>query len=198
MIWLDLTVPFTLNILLVLPISFLGFLIEKRFTCLSYSICILYLIYRICLWIQIGSAFFTLPYANLMILTGVLHMIEGIMVWLSRHEKKEVIIAYKRNKLVGGYHIYNRWVIPLLFFYINGIYIPLAAVTVYADDTYIKEPGHKTAVMGGLILAFGIIVALLGYGAFKGVFPLDLAVICMPLLHEQLFKINQKVEDKMI
>jgi len=156
----------------------------------------LYLLYRFLLWIGVDheSACFALPYSNLIIVVGIMHMIEGIMTVLSRHQYKEVIVAYKRNTLVGGYHVYRKWFIPLLLFYIRDFYIPILAILVYADDTYGAEPSRKTGIMGGYILGYGVVIALLGYMAFREFFPLQLAMMCMPVLHEQIFEVNRRVE----
>ncbi len=192
----DLAIPFTFNILFIIPASFLCSLIDKRFTCLAYVIPMLYLLNKVFLGVGLEDKWFILPYANFIVLVGVLHMTEGMMTVLYRHQDHEIIIAYKGNSLVGGYHTYKKWFIPLLLFYIKEIYLPIIIVLVYAEDTFMMEPSYKTGIMGSAILLYGIIISLLGYLSIKGHFPVQLAIICMPILHEMLFEISRNMENR--
>lgn len=189
--------PFTLNLLIIIPISFIYSLIDKRFTCLSYTVATLYLFYSIFLKLEIDSAyFFRLDYEKFIVLIGILHMAEGILTVCSAKEENEIAVGYKENRLIGGYRTYKKWTIPLFLLQIKKIYIPILVILVYADESFTMPIQKKSIVMGGGILLYGIVITLLGYLGLKGYLPLELVVICMPIFHEILLEINKKLENK--
>ncbi|MDF2876966.1 MAG: hypothetical protein K0S30_62 [Clostridia bacterium] len=197
MIRFGLTMPFTLNLLIIIPVSVVYSLIDKRFTCLSYTIATLYLIYNIVLKLGISNAsLLRLPYEKFIILIGILHIAEGVMTICAAKEDNEVTVGYKENRLVGGYRTCKRWTIPLFLFQVKGIYIPVLVILVYAGESFTMSIQKKSRVMGRWILLYGMMISLLGYLGLKQLLPLELAVICMPIFHEILFEINEKIENK--
>ncbi|MDF2593977.1 MAG: hypothetical protein K0R69_318 [Clostridia bacterium] len=138
----------------------------------------------------------SLPYENLIILIGILHMTEGVLIILDAKKNNECAITYKGNKLVGGYQTYKKWFIPLFFFSIRDIYLPILVIMAYADETFTMSPIKKAVAMGKYIFFYGMLISLLGYFTFKQSLSLILVMICMPLLHETLFIINKRLEIK--
>lgn len=181
---------------MIIPVSFLCSLIHKRLTCLSYGIPILYLVYKLILSMGSDYGLLRLPYTEFILLIGILHMVEGIMTILDAKKHSKCIIAYKGNNLVGGYQTYKRWCIPLFLFCFKEIYLPMLAVLVYADETFTMVPEKKTVLMGRCILTYGVVTGVLGYLCMRTSFPLAIGILCMPLLHEGLFIINKRIENK--
>ncbi|WP_207646329.1 hypothetical protein [Cellulosilyticum sp. I15G10I2] len=78
----------------------------------------------------------------------------------------------------------------------KGLYIPILAILVYADDTFVMTPSKKTGIIGCCILFYGLVISLLGYLSIKSCFPVELAIICMPILHEIMREINENIENQ--
>jgi hypothetical protein len=81
-------------------------------------------------------------------------------------------------------------------FQVKEIYIPVLVILVYADESFTMSIQKKSVVMGRWILLYGMMISLLGYLGLEQLLPLELAVICMPIFHEILFEINEKIENK--
>ena len=97
------------------------------------------------------------------------------------------VVNYKRNHITGGYQAYRRWYIPLFLFTIQGIYVPLICVLVYADETYTMNPEVKARRSGKYIFIYGCIILLVGILVTLKKVPLPLGIIMMPIAHELLF-----------
>lgn len=192
---LDLGIPFSWELLLLIPVSIAGGLISHKFTCLAYSIPFIYVLDVLIRGFNLRQEP-VLPYASLMILVGVLHTVEGLLTALYGGYQTKCVVNYKEDKIAGGYQAYKRWYIPLLFFVIQGIYIPILAVLIYTDETFTMDPKRKAKSMGLAIGIYGIIVITMGYLAKALYMPLTLGILFMVVFHEVLFVINRGIEAK--
>ena len=179
--------------ILVLMSLILG-VIDKKLTCLAYTTALVYLMDIILVGFKIKAVYFTLPYEKLILLVGVLHMLEGLLTYLYGAKDNQCIINYKRNQITGGYETYRKWYIPLFLFTIKGFYVPLLCVLVYADETYTMKPEAKARKSGKCILLYGTIILMIGLLVYLKKVPLILGIIMMPIAHELLLAINDFME----
>lgn len=193
MVGLHLGIPFTLGILILIPISLIGGWINPKYTCLAYVVPITYVID--CLLHAINMRQTQLiPYENFIILIGILHAIEGFLTTEYGANDYKEITNYERNKIAGGYQLERRWYVPLLFFTIKGFYIPILAVLAYTDETYNMKPKQKATKMGFVIKLYACTILLLGTLTKLGYIPLILTIFFTLILHELMFAINDQIE----
>lgn len=192
---LNLGIPFTWGVVLIIPAGIIGGMINPRYSCLSYSICIVYIINFILKGIGIVRSDL-MPYDSLVILIGALHFAEGILTCIYGSKDEQYVIDYKRNKIAGGYQTYRRWYMPLLFFSVQGIYVPILAVIIYADETFTMTAKQKAKVMGSLIGGYGLLIASLGILSKQQVIPIPIAILAATIFHDTLFTVNDYIESK--
>ena len=178
----------------VIMVSLIFNQLDTKLTCLAYVMAFIYVLDEILVLSKLKAGYFNLPYIEMIYLVGVLHAIEGILTFAYGGKQNLAVMTYRGKKVAGGYHSYGRWFIPLLLFSIQGIYIPIIAVIVYANDSFVLTPKDKAKRMGIWILAYGLVIMLLGYVTQKGILPLILSMITMPILHEMIFSIDNYIE----
>ena len=170
--------------------------IEPKWTCLAYVLPMIYLMDILLIGIGIKKTYFKLDYKGMLYLVGVLHFFEGILTFFFGGKESIPIITYKGKKTAGGYEAVSRWLMPLLFFSIKGIYIPVLVEIIYANDTFTTKPEVKAKKMGILIGTYGVILLLIKQLINYKFMSLVGAMICMPLLHEIMFFLDRKMEEK--
>lgn len=190
---MDLSVSFTLGALLLIPISLIGGLIRPKYTCLAYVVPIIYLIDCV-LHITKLKQTQLIPYENFIILIGILHAIEGFLTTIYGANDYNEITSYDGNKIAGGYQLDTKWYVPLLFFSINGFYIPIVAIVAYTDETFTMKPQQKAKRMGLVIKIYACVVLLLGALTKYGYLPLLVTIFFTLILHELMFAINDQLE----
>lgn len=190
---MDLSVSFTLGALLLIPISLIGGLIRPKYTCLAYVVPIIYLIDCV-LHITKLRQTQLMPYENFVILIGILHAIEGFLTTIYGANDYSEITSYNGNKIAGGYQLDKKWYVPLLFFNINGFYIPVVAIVAYTDQTFTMKPQQKAKKMGLVIKIYACVVLLLGALTKYGYLPLLVTIFFTLILHELMFAINDQLE----
>lgn len=184
--------PFTPAILIPMGISIILSKIKPKYACLAYVISLIYIID----WLlqEAGLTQETLlPYDKLIFLTGILHATEGFLTgqYGSRDFKE---ITYNKKKIAGGYHLYRKWYVPLLFFSIEGVYIPIFTLVTYSDETYTMPPKEKSRKMGLVIKLYGCILLVLAFLIHLDYCEVDIGILFMFLLHELMFAINEQFE----
>lgn len=196
MILLNLGIPFTPSILLLIPISLIGGLVRPKYTCLAYVVPIIYLIDCILHFTGIITDPDTqlIPYENFIILIGILHAIEGFLTTQYGANDNKAITSYNKAKIAGGYQLDKKWYVPLLFFTIKGFYVPIIAIIAYTDETYTMTPTQKATKMGFVIKVYACIILCLGIFTKLGYIPLILMLFFTLLLHELMFAMNDQLE----
>lgn len=169
-------------------------ILKPRLSCLAYTLPVIYSLNRLSILCGMRMQLLDISYAKMIQLTGVLHVLEGILIILFRHEKSYAVITYKEEKIVGGYKTYHIWFVPLLLFCDNGIYIPFIIFLVYFNQTFVAPPAVKNKWMGIGILIYGSIIVLIGYYTPKNV--VQVSLLIMLALHELMFRIDKKVEER--
>lgn len=190
---LDLGIAFQWQIILLIPLSRLGGWLDPKWTCLAYGLLPLYLIDQ--LLVKCGISGFK-AYGGLILLVGILHLIEGLLAFLYGGLNCEEAILYKEDKKVGGYQIFKKWYVPLLFFSIQGFYVPIVAVLTYVDQTFSLLPHQKARRMGLCISGYGGILICLAYLVEVQKLPVSLSVLTTAIFHEGLFKLGEAIEQK--
>ena len=193
-IYFDLGTEVTFELIFLVIGSFILGKINVRLTCLAYVVSLVYFTDLIITLLGIKKEPFSLPYEKLIVLVGVMHMVEGFMVYLYGAIDNVCIVNYKDEKIIGGYRTYRKWYIPLFLFKLNGIYLPLICIMAYCDETYTNIPVQKSKRNGVAVFIFGVIITYMGLVVLGGRMIVMLAMAIMPLAHELLFMIDEYLE----
>lgn len=184
------------SFLMLVLVSLIANRISPKFTCLAYVMAIVFVIDWILIRLGIKATFFKLSYAKMIYLVGILHFIEGIFTFLWGGQNSNPIMTYRGKEVAGGYEAHGQWLIPLLFFSIGGLYVPIIASVVYCNQSFVLSPKEKAKTMGGLIGGYGILLLAISYLVEEGLISLTIGVLSMPLLHEFLFMIDDYIETR--
>lgn len=193
-ILLGIQIPISYAYLLIVIISLGVNRIDPKLTCLSYVLSMVYVIDEILVSLGIKVHYFELAYEEMICLVGLLHAIEGILTFSFGGNNSSAIMTYRGKEVAGGYQAYGRWFIPLLLFSIKGIYVPIVAAVIYANQSFVLTPKAKAKYMGSWIFIYGLGVLVLGYFTKKGDLPLLLTMLTMPMLHEILSSMDCHIE----
>lgn len=181
------------GMLILIPITILLVAFNPKLGCFSYVIPLAYVCYQTGNWLGINFTWLKLPYDQMIILIGVLHIIEGFLVVSYGHENSAKIPLYKDNHLVVGYSLNKYWPVPLTVFqYSSGvtILVPIYALLGYGDVAIGESPSSKSRKMGAILVLYGIIITIGGYFVISGVISKGIVLLMMPVLHESMFLIN--------
>ena len=194
MIYEGLVIELNWSFILIVMISLVLNKINPKLTCLAYVMAIIYILDDLLIRIGLKTQYFKLSYVEMIYLVGILHVIEGILTFFLGGESSYPIMTYRGKSVAGGYQAYGKWIVPLLFFSIGGIYIPIIAGILYYNESFVLSPSEKAKKMGFLISAFGLIVIFICRLVMDGSIPLGVGILSMPLLHEVLFIIDTYIE----
>lgn len=189
----DIIIPFSYKLFLLIPMAILLMLIDVKWGCFSYIIPVFYALNSFTVAAGLKITWFELPYKKLIVLVGVLHLMEGILVLLHGHDNAYEVPIYKENHINKGYSSNKFWPIPLLIFKTAGIVplVPIYAILGYGDVAFYKTPRQKSAYMGALLIIYGSLIFIMGLNVIDGYFPEILGIIMMPVCHELLFILNK-------
>ena len=191
-----LTIKLEWSFLWIVLVSFIMGRIAKKLTCLAYVVAVIFMIDWIFISVELKETLFNLSYVKMISLVGILHLIEGIFTFLWGGQNSFPIITYRGEKIAGGYEASGQWLIPLLFFSIDDIYVPIIAAVVYGNQSFVLSPREKAKTMGGLIGGYGLILMSIGYLVEEELMPLTIGMLSMPLLHEFMFIIDDYIESR--
>ncbi|MGL6174194.1 MAG: hypothetical protein ACRC1P_06245 [Cellulosilyticaceae bacterium] len=190
---LGICIPITKGMLILIPITVLLVFVNPKWGCFSYVIPITYAIYEVGKLLGQDLVWFDLHYNEMVVLIGVLHIIEGVLVGAYGYENSQKVPLYRERYITSGYIFRKYWPIPLLVFeYTNTqiIMVPIYAMLGYVDMTLLKNPKFKPRVMGCILSLYGMIIASLGYLTIKSAINIGIVIAIMPILHESMFLIN--------
>lgn len=191
MIARDRLIVLTPQLLMLVGVSMILSYIDTKFTCLSYGVAFLYFLKLFLIFLRIPVGWFVLPFPILIQIVGVLHVGEGIMIRFYGYRNIDKALTYQDKKLLGGYTMKRRWILPLFFIQYKNILLPLVAVLIYSDYTFSISPRKKAKIMGNFIMIYGLTIYLLGEMVYKQIFPILFAMIIMPIGHEILFSLDK-------
>lgn len=193
-LWGGVCVPVHPHYLLIVIVSLVLGMYQKKLTCMAYVIPCIYFFDQLLILLHIKEQPFQIAYIQLIILTGILHFAEGILTFFFGSMRQQAIITYRQDKIAGGYQAYGRWMIPLLFFTIKGYYVPLIAGIVYNNETFTHSVGAKAEKMGSGITIYGALLLIMSQLCIRQKFALSLLMLIVSLLHEMLFIWDAKLE----
>lgn len=102
-------------------ISIFLMFIKPRFVCFSYSGAILGLISIVITYFTTtGEAIFHIDIMMLMSFVGILHIVEGILVFIDGHRGSIPVFSNKGGHILGGYALKRSWVVPIAIFIAYG------------------------------------------------------------------------------
>ncbi len=180
--------------LIIVGVSLIVGRIQPKWTCLAYVMAGIYVIDALLVWSNLKSNLMNLNYEKMIYLVGILHMLEGGLTFSFGGKQSIPIMAYRGEKVVGGYQSHQRWLMPLLFFKIKSFYVPVIVSIVYANDSFTYTPKQKAKKMGLLIGSYGLLILYIANLVNDGRVSLTLGMFMMPLLHEGLFLMDDYIE----
>lgn len=160
--------------------------VSTKFSCLSYIIPLIYFMEQGLRRVA-PIPCFQIAYKELILLIGVLHFTEGILTFFFGKDRSEVVITYEGSNIAGGYQSYGKWIVPLLLFSVQGIYIPILAGIIYLNRTFTQIVEEKVEKMGIAIALYGLVIFILDELVRQDKFSLMKMMILMPCMHELLF-----------
>lgn len=184
------------SFLLIVLVSVLANKINKKLTCLAYVMTMIFVLDWLLVAVGLKETLFNLSYIKMIYVVAMLHFIEGIFTYLWGGLQSYPIITYRGKEVAGGYEASGSWLIPLLFFSMGGLYVPIVASVVYYNQSFVLSPRKKAKIMGASIGGYGLILLGIGYLVAEGMISLIIGILCMPLLHEILFMIDDYIESK--
>ena len=168
--------------------------INSKYTCLSYVIAVIYLLEQILIYFNVRTEPFPIAYIELIELVAVLHFIEGILAYIFGAKRTEAVVTYRKDEIAGGYQAYGRWIVPLLLFSVQGIYVPIVAGIVYFNESFTLPAKDKAEKMGLFIAIYGIGLLIIRYLFALGYLTLAYTIIIMVIMHETVFVIDRLYE----
>lgn len=180
-----------IKVLVLIPIALFLMTINPRFGCFSYCITCAYILECICK--VLGLRTLMLPYMQLVLLVGILHIIEGFLVMLVGHTKAIPLPTYEKGRLIVSYILRHMWLVPIMIVTKeSSLFVPLYTLLAYGD--YVKKGSIKkqTYKTGALLLIYGSILVAMGYLSRRHYLPIGGIIILMPVLHEMIFLFSHK------
>lgn len=175
---------------ILIPIALLLFWISPKWCCFSYVIPVAYGLYCLSKFFGKTSEWLYLSYPSFIELIGLLHIIEGILVFSFGKENAIQDIIYEEGKLKRIYILQKYWPVPLFIFILMGKFkwlAPLYGMLGYRDVCSIRTPKEKSRFSGSILMLYGVGMMFLGWLVTKGSIPVLLAMCIMPLSHESTF-----------
>ncbi len=166
-------------------------------------------------WLKgLADALTELDAAGLLLLAGLLHAAEGLMVrWQGARFANPLVVAGKRGKRIGAYELAAVWPVPLLLLVPGDIALPWAPVLGWEPDTagwaflafpvpvgfgvrtFTYWPEDKARFTARLSFWYGVVVAAVALAAalLQTRLPAvaGIAAVLALLLHEAAFRWNR-------
>jgi hypothetical protein len=169
------------SLILLMPIAFGFMFVNPKFGCFSYVVPFTYLVHTL-IPRDVSIAFFlAFDYEGLLFLIGILHLIEGVLVFLYGHENNVLLPVYQNHKIVRAHRLRKFWLVPVM-----GVY----AIVCYQDEAPYLCAVKKKRRMGILLTLYGGIILFLSFQVATGALTLGMAMLVMPFLHESTFLCN--------
>lgn len=192
-------------------------LINPRFICFAYSGGILIA----------ANALFGVPELNtpqLLALIGVLHFVEGTLVYFAGHlQAMPIYVKWNDGRIIGGFNMQNFWPLPLIALMMqegigenaflampdwwpilsngglaqeNIMYLLVAVIAAlgYSDIALVHEVRRKTKKSAKYLLIYGAVIILLAVSIKQGQWWNALVALAAPLGHELIIHLGQRME----
>lgn len=142
--------------------------IKPRFVCFSYSGAILGLISIVVTYFTgNGETAFHIDIMMLMSFVGILHIVEGILVFIDGQRGSIPVFSNKNGHIIGGYALKRSWVVPI------AIFIAYSATAVSGGGNEIGTPGwwplifndYTLNIISTMVLTALPLFGVLGYSS---------------------------------
>lgn len=210
-------------------ISILLIFIKPKFVCFSYSAAILggFTIIANLVGKQMGKpVLLEINILQIMTLVGVLHVIEGFLVFFDGKRGAIPVFSHKDNKIVGGFAFNRMWAIPVAVLTALSVSIgdnpstpgwwplinsqetlvilattfltalPFYGMIGYNTVTFTQSKTKKVSISALLIFIYGLSLTLVAQVASFGIGGEILVVIYAPLAHEGMLRLQKYIENK--
>ena len=184
------------SFLMIVILSLVMSRIHPKLTCLAYVLAVVYGLDGVLIFFGIKENYFKIDYVSMIQVVGILHIIEGLLTRFCGGKQNRAIITYRGEEIVGGYQSFEKWLIPLFFFKMKEMYIPIVAGVVYCNDCFTMSPREKAKKMGRVIEVYGLSILVFQKLVIQGILPKWIALFSMPILHEIIFFIDGFIEEK--
>lgn len=150
--------------------------IKPSFVCFSYSASLLGFISIVLNIIGMiipntdYKYIFNLDILYVMIFVGVMHVVEGILVFLDGHRGAFPILIKKEDKILGGYSLKRYWVLPLAIMImgnLSNIYSDYNSISVFEIPNYwsMFKSQQQIDMLKTLFLSIISFYAVVGYSS---------------------------------
>lgn len=193
---LGVRIPVTGQLLWLIPVALVMILISPKLGCFSYVVPVTCVFHKLMSLVFDGVIFSTQTYRQLVVLVGVLHVIEGLLVILWGDENPREELMQEGNTLIRVKKLTKYWPVPLVVF--NPAQIGMTPVLLYAflgygDLARGDEQKQKCRLTGSIILVYGICMTFLGWYCTRHTYFFPPIMIVMPILHELIFKVTDLI-----
>lgn len=211
--------------LMIIPLALILSIYRLRFVCISYPMAVLAFLSLIFNGQQVFGL--TLPSVEIhipsaMILVGLLHLIEGLLVFFDGAKRAVPIISKVDDKVVMGHIIQKVWIIPLSIIVLQlgnagagGIQMPewwpamsytgygqaiffslfpFLGFAGYSTLVYSETPKSRARFSGALIAVFGVILITVGRMSLNIWLLQVIGAFLMVGLHEGIYYIEKARE----
>lgn len=221
-------VPLFFNDLLLLlaPIALVLGTYRLRMLCISYAASIMAFIaltFDQFSFMGISMPSLELHVPSLLILVGLLHLIEGVLIQITAAKTAIPIISKHKEQVLMGHIIQKNWLVPLSLLVIqmgalasggvempewwpiivfkteNPIFytlLPLVGFLSYSTITYSDTPKHKSRISGLYILIFGAVLIFMGVFSQESKLLQYVGTFLMFTLHELIYFLERQRELK--
>lgn len=175
-----------IEIMFILSLVFMK--LKPRMICFSYSATAIIFISIIFdfLYKTAGiNNYFNFKFKDIIILVGVMHVIEGILVAIDGHKGAVPIFKTVDGKVYGGLKLSRRWLTPITSF---------VGIIGYSASTYTLDKKAKARESGFIISTYGCFLLLITYISGDNDLLIILSAIIMPIAHEFMLKMQRYFE----
>lgn len=150
------------GIQLLFLISFFLMLMKPRYICFSYSGAVLGMVAVISNLIGYKTVI-SIDVFSLLMLIGVLHAIEGILIAIDGSRAAVPVFSEKKGRLVGGFALERYWPLPLVIFIVLNNNLMVSGDTIASPSWWPLLKNSNIALLATSVLSAMPIYGVLGY-----------------------------------
>lgn len=154
---------------------------NRRFLCISYGGGILAIIYT--LMGNINEAIYILK------LIGILHFIEGILIYLDSYRNRNPIYLEERGRIKAGYWFDSLWMVPIISI-VDRYVILLPLILGYKNLISSGDTKKRTKKSSINSIIYGVSIIFLLFFIHDNWMSLILLSLYSIILHEIIIKVN--------
>lgn len=154
----------TSGIQFIFIVSLLLMVVKPRFICFSYSGAVLGFLSLIVTYLYPEKGWLNIDIVSLMVLVGVLHIIEGLLVTFDGSRGSIPVFTKKDGKILGGYAMRRYWVLPIaIFIALENIDSSSNLIAGVNTPSFWPLISNSTVLLGGAALMSIPFMGMLSY-----------------------------------